>query len=388
MKKILGVITAGVMAVMMLAPATVGSAQTAAEAKDYIADEIIVKFKKGVSQNAMSALHKENEAYVKETSQYGGYQVVKVKGSVEKAVKEYNKSGYVEYAEPNYIYHATSYPVPTNDPYYSSQWGLHKIQAPQAWSHATGKNTVIAIIDTGVQVNHPDLAGKVINGYDFVDRDWTPQDGNGHGTHCAGIAAAITNNGRGIAGAAPDAQILAVRVLNNSGSGTLAAVADGIRYAADYGADVISLSLGGSSGATTLQQAVDYAWSKGAVVVAAAGNSGNTAPHYPAYYANAIAVASTDSNDNKSYFSTYGSWVDVAAPGSSIISTYPTSTYATLSGTSMATPYVAGVAALLKEQGRSNSQIRAAIQNSADRISDTGKYWKYGRVNALKAVQY
>ncbi|KPC73751.1 thermitase, partial [Thermoactinomyces vulgaris] len=216
----------------------------------------------------------------------------------------------------------------------------------------------------------------------------TPQDGNGHGTHCAGIAAAVTNNSTGIAGTAPKASILAVRVLNNSGSGTWTAVANGITYAADQGADVISLSLGGTVGNSGLQQAVDYAWSKGSVVVAAAGNAGTTAPNYPAYYSNAIAVASTDQNDNKSSFSTYGSWVDVAAPGSSIYSTYPTSTYSSLSGTSMATPHVAGVAGLLAAQGRSASNIRAAIENTADKISGTGTYWAKGRVNAYKAVQY
>jgi thermitase len=315
-----------------------------------------------------------------------GFEVVKVKGSVEATIEKLKKDPNVEYAEPNYYLHATYTP---NDPYFSSrQYGPQKIQAPQAWDITEGSGAKIAIVDTGVQSNHPDLAGKVVGGWDFVDNDSTPQDGNGHGTHCAGIAAAVTNNSTGIAGTAPKASILAVRVLNNSGSGTWTAVANGITYAADQGADVISLSLGGTVGNSGLQQAVDYAWSKGSVVVAAAGNAGTTAPNYPAYYSNAIAVASTDQNDNKSSFSTYGSWVDVAAPGSSIYSTYPTSTYASLSGTSMATPHVAGVAGLLAAQGRSASNIRAAIENTADKISGTGTYWAKGRVNAYKAVQY
>lgn len=227
----------------------------------------------------------------------------------------------------------------------------------------------------------------MINGYDFVDGDRNPNDANGHGTHCAGIAAASTNNGIGIAGTAPNASIYAVRVLDASGSGSLNDVADGVVHAADNGAKVISLSLGSTGASSTLEDAVNYAWDKGSVVVAAAGNAGNTVKNYPAAYSNAIAVASTDRNDRKSSFSTYGSWVDVAAPGSDIYSTYPTNTYSSLSGTSMATPHVAGVAGLLASQGKSNSSIRSAIQDSADKISGTGNYWIHGRVNANNAVR-
>jgi thermitase len=354
--------------------------------KLYAPGQVVVKYKDNASASAVKSARAKANGTVMEKNNKLGFEVVKVKGSVEATIEKLKKDPNVEYAEPNYYLHATYTP---NDPYFSSrQYGPQKIQAPQAWDIAEGSGVKIAIVDTGVQSNHPDLAGKVVGGWDFVDNDSTPQDGNGHGTHCAGIAAAVTNNSTGIAGTAPKASILAVRVLNNSGSGTWTAVANGITYAADQGADVISLSLGGTVGNSGLQQAVDYAWSKGSVVVAAAGNAGTTAPNYPAYYSNAIAVASTDQNDNKSSFSTYGSWVDVAAPGSSIYSTYPTSTYSSLSGTSMATPHVAGVAGLLAAQGRSASNIRAAIENTADKISGTGTYWAKGRVNAYKAVQY
>jgi thermitase len=354
--------------------------------KLYAPGQVVVKYKANASANAVKSARAKANGTVMEKNNKLGFEVVKVKGSVEATIEKLKKDPNVEYAEPNYYLHASYTP---NDPYFSSrQYGPQKIQAPQAWDIAEGSGAKIAIVDTGVQSNHPDLAGKVVGGWDFVDNDSTPQDGNGHGTHCAGIAAAVTNNSTGIAGTAPKASILAVRVLDNSGSGTWTAVANGITYAADQGAKVISLSLGGTVGNSGLQQAVDYAWSKGSVVVAAAGNAGNTAPNYPAYYSNAIAVASTDQNDNKSSFSTYGSWVDVAAPGSSIYSTYPTSTYASLSGTSMATPHVAGVAGLLASQGRSAANIRAAIENTADKISGTGTYWAKGRVNAYKAVQY
>jgi thermitase len=354
--------------------------------KLYAPGQVVVKYKDNASASAVKSARAKANGTVMEKNNKLGFEVVKVKGSVEATIEKLKKDPNVEYAEPNYYLHASYTP---NDPYFSTrQYGPQKIQAPQAWDITEGSGAKIAIVDTGVQSNHPDLAGKVVGGWDFVDNDSTPQDGNGHGTHCAGIAAAVTNNSTGIAGTAPKASILAVRVLNNSGSGTWTAVANGITYAADQGADVISLSLGGTVGNSGLQQAVDYAWSKGSVVVAAAGNAGTTAPNYPAYYSNAIAVASTDQNDNKSSFSTYGSWVDVAAPGSSIYATYPTSTYASLSGTSMATPHVAGVAGLLASQGRSASNIRAAIENTADKISGTGSYWAKGRVNAYKAVQY
>ncbi|PRZ16000.1 thermitase [Laceyella sediminis] len=387
MKKRVSLIASFVLMASAALPSAIFAKEVDSQAgKLYAPGQVVVKYKANASASAVKSARAKANGTVMEKNNKLGFEVVKVKGSVEATIEKLKKDPNVEYAEPNYYLHASYTP---NDPYFSSrQYGPQKIQAPQAWDIAEGSGAKIAIVDTGVQSNHPDLAGKVVGGWDFVDNDSTPQDGNGHGTHCAGIAAAVTNNSTGIAGTAPKASILAVRVLDNSGSGTWTAVANGITYAADQGAKVISLSLGGTVGNSGLQQAVDYAWSKGSVVVAAAGNAGNTAPNYPAYYSNAIAVASTDQNDNKSSFSTYGSWVDVAAPGSSIYSTYPTSTYASLSGTSMATPHVAGVAGLLASQGRSAANIRAAIENTADKISGTGTYWAKGRVNAYKAVQY
>jgi thermitase len=389
MKRLLAIVASLVLAVVLIQPQAAG-AESAVQADKpaYAPDQVIVKFKKGTSANAMKTAHQDGQAKLLSRNTKLGFDVVKVEDkSVEQAVKEYEKNPNVEYAEPNYIYTIQWTP---NDPYFSSQqWGPQKVQAPAAWDVTrSSSDTWIAIIDTGVQYDHPDLSGKVVRGYDFVDDDWEPYDGNGHGTHCAGIAAAVTNNSRGIAGMAPNATIYAVRVLNNSGSGTLDDVANGIIHAADSGADVISLSLGASVGATTLRDAVDYAWNRGVVVVAAAGNNGTSLPSYPAYYSNAIAVAATDSNDNKAYFSNYGSWVDVAAPGVNIYSTYTGSSYASLSGTSMATPHVAGLAGLLDAQGRSASQIRAAIENTADPISGTGTYWSKGRINAYRAVNY
>ncbi|MFC4547161.1 S8 family peptidase [Paenactinomyces guangxiensis] len=374
------------MIALLVIPSSIFAESSSPVSPKYVPGQVIVKFKAGTSQKSMQAAHSEEGTQVVSKSSKLGFEVVKFKNkSVEEMIKQYKQNPNVEYVEPNYYFHATWTP---ND-LTSSQWGPQKIQAPQAWDVTrSSSNVKIAIVDTGVQSNHPDLSGKVINGRDFVDDDNVSNDANGHGTHCAGIAAAVTNNGTGIAGMAPNARILAVRVLDANGSGTLDDVANGIIHAADQGAQVISLSLGGSSGTSSLQNAVNYAVNKGSVVVAAAGNSGSSAPSYPAYYSNAIAVASTDSADRKSSFSNYGSWVDVAAPGSSIYSTYIGSSYRSLSGTSMATPHVAGLAGLLAAQGKNNSQIRAAIENTADQISGTGTYWSYGRVNAAKAVNY
>ena len=354
----------------------------------YVSDQVIVKFKEDVAPGLSAKIHLESGTDLLFRNKEIGFDVVKIKGgSVAEAIEQYEKNPDVEYAEPNYIYSVQWTP---DDPLFSShQWGPQKVRATSAWDVTkSNRSTRIAILDTGVQYDHPDLSGKVILGYDYVDDDWDPYDNHGHGTASAGIAAAVTDNARGVAGMAPNATIYAVRVLDNKGDGTLDDVANGIIHAADNGADVISLSLGGRNDSITLKKAVDYAWNKGAVVVAAAGNYGSSQPTYPAYYSNAIAVAAIDSDESKATFSNYGTWVDVAAPGVDICSTYLDDSYASLSGTSMAAPHVAGLAALLHAQGRSAPEIREAIENTASSISGTGTYWSKGRINAYRAVNY
>jgi thermitase len=304
--------------------------------------------------------------------------------AVEQVISNLKRNPNVLFVEPNLIFQTQFTP---NDPGYSQQWAWNKIKAPQAWDVTQGSSsTVIAIVDTGIQRNHPDLDAKIVAGYDFVDNDSAPDDGHGHGTHVAGTAAAETNNATGGAGLCPNCSLMPVRVLDNSGSGTLENVASGITWAADHGAKVINLSLGAPSGAATLQSAVDYAWGKGVFLACAAGNDSTSAPDYPGYYTNCFAVASTDSADAKSSFSNYGNWVEIAAPGSSIYSTWTGSSYNTINGTSMATPHVAGLAGLLASQGLTNAQIRDRIMNTADKISGTGTYWIGGRINAYNAV--
>ncbi|MDT3766361.1 S8 family peptidase [Priestia filamentosa] len=291
----------------------------------------------------------------------------------------------VEYVEPNYTVEAFLTP---NDTFYAYQYGPQKISTPSAWDVTTSNSNIrIAIVDTGVQTNHPDLVNKLLPGYNFVNGNSNVTDVNGHGTHVAGIAAASTNNNLGIAGIAPSARILPIKALADNGSGISTNIANGIVYAANQDAQVINLSLGTTQDSVTIRNAIDYAINRGSVVVAATGNNGANLLTYPAVYQNVLSVASTDENDQKSSFSNYGTWVDVAAPGSNILSTYPNSYYSYLSGTSMACPHVAGLAALLAAQGRSSVQIRNIIQNTSDPIPGTGTFWVYGRVNANRAVR-
>ncbi|MFC1955031.1 S8 family serine peptidase, partial [Chloroflexota bacterium] len=350
---------------------------------------IIVKFREGAKKEDRESAHLQASARIESTIAEIRAEVVSVPN--EKALSvlgRYRSNKLVEYVEFDGIAHTTDVP---NDQYFNEryQWGLFKIKAPEAWSITKGSRSVrIAILDTGIDVNHPDLAGKIVSSKNFTDSETPYSNGNSHGTHVAGIAAAATDNGIGVAGVGYNASLMNVKVLGDNGEGLYSWISEGIIWATDNGADVINLSLGGTDPSLTLKDAVDYAWSKGAVVVAAAGNHGSSAPFYPAYYSNCIAVAATDSADNLYSWSGYGNWVDVAAPGESY-STTPGG-YAYKSGTSMATPFTSGLAGLVMTEasdananGRKNDEVRSTIQHSCDRVvTNTG----YGRINAYRAV--
>jgi len=365
----------------LLAAAGIASAQTSPQ---YAPGELIVKF----PDMAPSSSALSNQLYgAKMVQTLGSPDIQRVKlpaGTSMSAAIAYYKAMGAKYAEPNYRMQAAMTP---NDRYYSSQYGLPQIKCPSSWDLTLGSSSVvIAIIDTGVDLNHPDLAAKIVPGVNLVNSNKTPDDDNGHGTHCAGIAAAITNNGIGVAGVAPNCKIMPVKVLDGSGSGYLSTVAQGIRYAANGGAKVISLSLGNSTQSQTLQDAVTYAIGKGAVVVAAAGNDGVSSKFYPAACSGVIAVAAVDSNDNKASFSNYGAWVSVAAPGVRVYSTWMGDSYATASGTSMAAPYVAGEAAMLFSffgSSTSPDVIKEKIEANNDPI---GNWVANGRINLLAAL--
>jgi thermitase len=336
---------------------------------------------------------------------------------VEQAAEIFKNLPEVEFAEPNYIVHVSQ----INDPGLSNQWAPQQIGAPQAWSATEGdRGVVIAVVDTGVDYRHSELAPNMwanggetpgngvdddgngyaddIYGWDFVNNDRDPLDDHFHGTHVAGIAAAApTDNPAGLVGICPRCRIMAVKVVGADGSGTLATLAGGITYAADNGARVINMSLGATTGSAALEAAVDYAWSRGLVVVAAAGNDGNSSRLYPAAYAHVIGVASTNSDDYRSCFSNYGDgYVSVAAPGELIYSTTLVDSagkdsYAVVSGTSMATPHVAGLAGLLFSQnlGRTNQQVRDLIQSTARDLGPAGADAAFGagRIDAYRAIQ-
>jgi len=317
----------------------------------------------------------------------------------------------VEYAELNYIVHIIDAP---NDPQYSSQYAHQKIRSEAAWTKTTGSDSVlVAVIDTGVNWSHEDLAANIfsnpheqadgvdndgngyvddIRGWDFVNSDNNPNDDNAHGTHCAGIIGAAGNNNKGIAGVNWKVKILPCKFLDAEGSGSTLDAAEAIRYAADLGVEVMSNSWGGGPSTRTLQDAIIYAKDKGILFVAAAGNESNDndqSPSYPANYnvENVISVAATDQNDALASFSNYGLTVHLAAPGVSILSTTPNNTYQRFSGTSMATPYVAGAAALVKAQGNiSLADLKQRILGGVDKVSSlTGKV-KTGRLNLEKCL--
>jgi thermitase len=356
---------------------------------DFSPQQILVKFKPDVTLPEAAQIHRQLGGQVKETIADIGVQVVTVpNGQAEKKAKAYSSNVRVAYAEPDFVAEALGSP---DDPWFVNQWGMVKIQAPQAWEVTTGSPTInIAILDTGVDQDHPDLAGKLIGNINFSNSA-TVDDVYGHGTHVAGIAAAMTDNAIGVAGLGYAATIMNVKVLSDVGAGAYSWIASGIIWATDNGADVINMSLGGPSDSSALEDAINYAWSKGVVVVAAAGNNGDSTPMYPAYYTNCMAVAATDSLDRLAGWSNYGDWVDVAAPGVSIISTINNGGYGIMSGTSMASPHVAGLAALVftvvtdsNSNGRLNDEVRAHIEANCDDIGVSGI--GLGRIDAYEAV--
>ncbi|MEZ0326094.1 MAG: S8 family peptidase [Fimbriimonas sp.] len=353
----------------------------------HVPGEILVKFKpegSALSQNYHRSIGARQLGGIPEL----GVQRVKLMAgmSLEKGLGYYKSLSTVQYAEPNGIWKADS---SVNDPLYSKQYSGPKMKLPSAWDLTfSNDKVVVAILDTGVDYNHPDLAGKVIKGHDWINDDDDPFDDNSHGTHCAGIAAAKTNNGVGIAGMGYNSSILAIKVLSGGGSGSWEAVASGILEAANSKADIISLSLGGAFASQVAEDAIKVAWSKGVLIFAASGNDGSASPHYPGAFVNCIAVGASDQNDLRAGFSNYGAdWVDVAAPGVGILSTIPNNQYAEFDGTSMACPNAAGVASLViaySEKTMTNQEVRAIIENSCDKI---GNWISKGRVNAFVAVQ-
>jgi len=407
------------LALILVTFTSVASAQPAR--RRAVAGQVLVTFRPAANDNAKAAAHRVARGRL--VSELAARRVALVSvpdGDEEAAAERYRRNPNVLFAEPNYIRyipepasHGNDSPLLPRDKYFSQQWGFHNtgqefycfawifgdfcfyqgtpdadIDAPEAWAVSTGSPTVtVAVIDTGIDYNHPDLAGHYAGGYDFVHGTFDPLDDHGHGTHVAGTIAASLENltgspaaAEGVVGVAPQARLLAYKVCDADGTCSDFAVISAISRAVADGAKVINMSLGDTVYSQALADAVEAAWNAGVVIVAGAGNDGVTAPFYPAALDHVIAVGAFDEMHQRASFSNYGSWVDIAAPGSNILSTYPlskceeanvpgeTGCYTWLSGTSMATPHVSGAAALIWSRGdvTSNAQVVDLLLNNAD----------------------
>lgn len=283
-----------------------------------------------------------------------------------------------------------------NDPSYVEgyQWSLDKIGVDVAWEFSSGEAITVAVIDSGIDHNHPDLIGRIVPGYNFVDKNTDTSDPCGHGTHVAGIIAAQTGNGTGVAGIAHQAAIMPIKVIGATCHGSYSRLMQGIYYAVDQGVRIISITSGGGYNHTGLHDAIKYARSKGVLVAVSAGNTGTALPFYPGSYEESFTVAGTNQSDGQYANSTYGEQIDISAPAVSILSTYwdkdQGSTYAYLSGTSMAAPHVAAVAALVLaiDPKLSLEDLEHSLINSAADLGDAGwdPHFGWGRLTAWRAV--
>ncbi|KKG08222.1 hypothetical protein EO92_06445 [Methanosarcina sp. 2.H.A.1B.4] len=394
----------------------------------YVPGEILVKFNPGVSEEKIKNINAGHGTQATYTSPYAGFKILKIPKTktVEEMAEIYSKNPNVEYAVPNAIMCAFMVP---NDEYYYLQWNFKAfetgvgggINLEPAWDISTGDGAIVAVLDTGVAYENndpyivaPDLANtNFVQGYDFVNNDEHPNDDNGHGTHVTGTIAQSTNNEDGVAGVAYDCSIMPVKVLDGAGSGALQQLIDGIYFATNNNADVISMSLGFPPSyypGPALDAALDYAYNNGVTIVAAAGNDNTRVVSYPAAYEKCIAVGATRYDGKRAYYSNYGYALDVMAPGGDMTvdqngdgykdgilqNTFNTTTkdpidfnYWFFQGTSMATPHVSGVAALLISEGANGpDEVRTAIQNTATDLGTSGwdKYYGYGIVNAKAAL--
>ena len=291
----------------------------------------------------------------------------------------------VEAVDYNYVREPSFMP---NDPRLGTQWGLTRTRFRGAWNDAKGVGAKVAIVDSGVYSKHPDI-GRIVAQRDFVEGDVVADDDYGHGTHVTGIAGALTDNGKGVAGGCFGCGLLIAKVMGPIGFTTDSRIVEGIDWSVNHGADVVNLSLGGVGDSSVLRTAVDRAYGRGAVVVAAAGNEGTNAPRYPAAYSKAIAVSATNTNGGIAFFSNRGDWVDLAAPGTSILSTSNSGGYERQSGTSMSAPLVSGLAGLLASQGMSADSIRQRMQATAKDLGPVGDDPRYGhgKIDADNAVR-
>ncbi len=411
--------------------------QVNGEVPEYVEGEVLVKYK--ATAGARAVAPQLEAAGVETVQEFRQINVLKCRvlptaraaKSMEQILEELRSDPNIEYAEPNYYWHI--YQSTPNDPRYGDQWALHNtgqgggfvdadIDAPEAWDIQRGSSqVVVGVIDTGIDYNHPDLQanmwknpgesgnGKETNGvdddgngyvddwrgWDFANNDNDPFDDNAHGTHVAGIIGAVGNNGKGVSGANWTVSLVGLKFLTGSGSGTTDDAIEAILYAVQMGFPILNNSWGGGGFSQGLADAIEAANQAGILFVAAAGNNGrnnDTSPNYPSNYTseNVLAVASSDRRDLRSSFSNYGLVsVDLAAPGSDILSTVPNGGYQEFSGTSMATPYAVGVAALVLAQfpGSGPEVLKYRLMGGVDIVSNfADRTVTEGRLNAVKAL--
>ncbi len=365
-------------------------------------DSVIVKYKSGAAAKSKSAAaDRAGLSTVLGAVEANGAQVVKVSGDPAAAAAVLNRSATVEYAEPNLELHTLGVP---NDARFGELYGLNNpndadMDAPEGWDLVGYPNipsTTVGIVDTGIDATHEDLSGKVVacasvGLLSSRVTEGTCTDQNDHGTHVAGTIAAKANNGVGVAGVSYNSSLAICRALNAAGSGTTSGVANCITYLAGKGVKIISMSLGGGA-STTLQTAVTNAYKNGTgtLIVAAAGNDGDATLNYPAAYPEVVSVAATDNTDKRASFSNANADVEIAAAGVNVLSTKRGGGYVAFSGTSMATPHVSGVAAViaLKNPSFTAAQIRSKLDASVDDLGTPGRdpNFGFGRVNLLKAA--
>ncbi|MDB9445864.1 S8 family peptidase [Anabaena sp. CS-542/02] len=374
-----------------------------------------------VLQQNLQAIAQEYNVTPRLDNQFSASDNVYIIEGDRQRLKKLKKSPFAQFTqliEPNYIYRKIPLPQspkfeqilpsldhvnPTltgpNDQYYSKQWNLHNIGIEGAWSQTKGSGVTVAVIDTGITPVRDLLDTKFVKGYDFVSDREEATDDNGHGTHVAGTIAQTTNNKYGVAGIAYEANLMPLKVLSAYGGGTVADIAEAIKFAADNGADVINMSLGGGGESQLMKQAIEYAHKKGVTIVAAAGNENQNGASYPARYPHVIGVAAFGPDGEKAPYSNFGAGVDISAPGGSEAGTILQETidpehnnqgvFLGLQGTSMASPHVAGVAALIKASGVTEpEEVLKVLKQSARAIEDDSfNYYGAGQLNAEAAVK-
>jgi thermitase len=379
-------------------------------ASHYHVNQVVVRFNQEPSAGDLS--HIQSEIGAAHPYQKLGYTYIFESGQMEaKQLMTYFKKWNIAYAEPHFLYltnESTSSrstrnvpqagegeqsTITPNDSLYSRyQWNLPLVDTELGWEITKGsQDVIVGIIDTGVDLNHPDLKDQLVSGYNVVENGADPMDDVGHGTHVAGVIGAVVNNHLGVAGMSWYNRIMPVKALDQTGAGSTYAVAQGLIWATDHGAKVINMSLGNYADANFLHDAIRYAYDHDVVLIAASGNDNSGRPGFPAAYPEVFAVAAADANRNKASFSNYGDYIDVAAPGVSIASTYPHNQYAALSGTSMASPHVTALAALIRSANKdlTNEEVMQIMRETASDAGETGRdiYFGYGIIDVVAALK-